>query len=203
MQGHMMLDEVKVKDNVNVMIGGRTKTVGGWINECVNADLKTAYGIFIHIMKYFPYSWWEHVMTLFAEDLKRIIAGAPPVRKKMVIYRGVNDDYYLKGSEKALYKNTCFVSCTVSPYHALRYLRNQKCCFKRLTVYPGQRMLFISGISCYPREMEFVLNMDTRMYIHKKQTLSIYPDEYTGKSNVCFRKKTDVELTDLIVLNDK
>lgn len=176
------------------------KTMAEWVNQIQKEGLQKGYDTFLSVATYFKYSWWEKVMKLFKVDFKRIINGAPLVRRPTVVYRGVNTDYFLKGASGNYYHNKCFVSCSLSPNHALLYLRGNKCCFKRITLLPGTRALFISGLSCYPDELEFVINVDSTLYIQETFDTKLYSNEYSILTDLCFKTaKTEVKISEIVV----
>ena len=190
-----------------------SKTLRYWIEKINGNDCKDSYLKFLRIMKYIPYDWWLKVMQLFCDDLKRIIENSPPIKKKMILYRGVSDDYMLKGSKNQIYNNNCFVSTTLSPYAALEFV-DAKCCFKRIVLYPGQKALFTSGLTYHthlvPNPNEFLLNIDTRFYIRKIQHISVYKDILVSiyknvkkaEDDICFKPKDrrSLQVVDILML---
>ena len=151
-------------------------------------------------MLYFPYEFWVEVMKLFKTDFERIINNAPPVRKETVVYRGVKGDYFLKGSNNNYYKNTSFVSCTLNPYYAVEYLRKGQCCLKRITLLPGTKVLFISGLSCYPYELEIVINVDSILFIKETITTNIYENNDDAKDDMCFERKRKIDISEIVIV---
>jgi hypothetical protein len=182
------------------------KTLRHWIEKINGNDCNESYLIFVTIMKYIPYDWWLKVMQLFRDDLKRIIENSPSIKKKMILYRGVKDDYMLKGSKDQMYTNNCFVSTSLSPYSALEFV-NAKCCFKRIVLYPGQKALLTSGLSFLHdsvkwKPIEFLLNIDTRFYIRKIQHISVYKDVKKAEHDICFKPedRRTLQVVDILML---
>ena len=203
MQAFKLIDKQNIVNrDVNVNYKNKYKRVSEWISECKKLGLEKAYPIFMNIMQFFTYEFWKKVMELVRTDFQRIIDNAPPVKKETVVYRGVKDDYFMKGSEDNYYNNTSFVSCTFDPNHALKYLRNEQCCFKRITLLPGTKVLFISGLSCYPLELEIVINVDSIIFITEKITTNIYKDStYDIKDDMCFtNNKRKVDIAEIVVV---
>lgn len=191
----------KDQEKTKIVIRSETKTLLTWFNGLQKMNKSDAYNILLHIQEYFPYSFWVQVMDLFASDLKRIIDGSPPLTKTLTIYRGVKDDYFLKGSKDKFYKNNTFVSCSLNPYHSLTYVP-KTCCLKRISILPGSRVLLMAGLSHY-NEYEVVLNVDSIFYIHQKKKHSVYKKENEAVRDLCFNtskySKRKVELVDIIV----
>ena len=207
MQAFMLLDSIDLAaNNPNVIYNNKSKKLSEWCNDVTKLGLKGGYKMFKSIMSNFPFEFWKLVMQLYRDDLKRIIDNAPPVKKEMVVYRGVKDDYFLKGAKNNYYHNKCFVSCTLSPSHALLYLRGNQCCFKRITLLPGTKVLFISGLSCYPDELEIVINVDSTLYIKETFKRRVYDSSYkndngASKDDICFNlAKRNVDISELVVV---
>jgi hypothetical protein len=151
-------------------------------------------------MSHLKFKWWIKVIELYKKDLQRIISNAPPVEKEIVIYRGVLEDYFTKHLKNGYYKNKAFVSCSLDHVHALAYTRVQLCCFKRITILPGSHILFISGISCFKDELEFVINADSVVYVHNKYRANIYNDEHSKLDDMCYDKvKRAIDIVDMVV----
>lgn len=203
-QVHRLLSLVEIPEKeqqTKIRIKSETKTLLTWLNNVQKMDKSEAYPILLHIQEYFPYSFWIDVMNLFTLDLKRIIDKSPPVTKTLTIYRGVKDDYFLNGSKDKYYKNNTFVSCSLNPYHSLKYVP-QTCCLKRISILPGSRALLIAGLSHY-KEYEVVLNVDSIFYIHQKKKHSVYKTGIDARDDICFDTKKyakrKVDLVDIIV----
>lgn len=186
--------------NVKVTYLSQTKLLSEWIQELKHMGLEKAYSVFVSIMLYFPYEFWVEVMKLFKTDFERIINNAPPVRKETVVYRGVKGDYFLKGSNNNYYTNTSFVSCTLNPYYAVEYLRKGQCCLKRITLLPGTKVLFISGLSCYPYELEIVINVDSILFIKETITTNIYENNDDAKDDMCFERKRKIDISEIVIV---
>lgn len=201
MQAYTLLSGLNLNFLLDVTIQGTKKDISKWIKDCLTRGLANAYPTFTKIMQYLPFEFWKSVMGMYKDDLKRIIEHAPAVRKEMVVYRGVTDDYFLKGAKNLYYKNTAFVSTSLNPIHSYKYLRNKQCCFKRLTLLPGANVLFISGLSFYPQELEIVINVDSTLYIRDFKTSKIYADGTTHSTELCDTKMTKlVDIADMVVL---
>jgi hypothetical protein len=82
----------------------------------------------------------------------------------MIVYRGVKDDYYLKGNKNHIYKTDSFVSTSINLPSALRFA-GKKCCFKRITLLPGTKTVLLAGISKYKNEIELLLGSKAQFYI--------------------------------------
>jgi hypothetical protein len=205
MQMHTLIDKLVIKPDIDIDIDithdSQKKKISKWIEWCKGKKPGECYKLVLKIMKSFPYTFIVQAFDLFKKDLSRIIKSSPPIEKELVIYRGVKNDYFIRDAKKKYYTNKTFVSCSLDPNHAYVYLRGNKCCFKRIVMLPGTHALFISGISCYPNEMEMVVDVDSIMYISKVKTYKKY-DEYGNysKEDMCFKNNTyDVQIAEIIV----
>jgi hypothetical protein len=184
-----------------ITIDGNKKSVEQWIDSIQTLSKTDAYLICMQVQKYVSYDFWIRIMESFKKDLHNIIQNSPPLKKELVLYRGVRNDYFLKGKDKHYYKHETFVSCSLDPIHSLKYIdKNTKCCFKRITLLPGTRALLMAGLSHY-NEFEVVLNNDTIFYVHEKKKQFIYTTGENSKNDLCFKNnvKTTIEIVDMIV----
>jgi hypothetical protein len=127
------------------------------------------YCIFYAAGRYLSFSkFWQDVIRQYTYDLDAIIDKAPPTTRKMIVYRGVKDDYYLKGNKNHIYKTDSFVSTSINLPSALRFA-GTKCCFKRITLLPGTKTVLLAGISKYKNEIELLLGSKSHFYITKNK----------------------------------
>lgn len=203
-QMHALMDVLVIApaDDLDYTYNSQKKKASKWVAWCRGKKASECYKLFLRIMKSFPYSFMKQAMELFKDDLSRIIKDSPPLEKELVIYRGVKDDYFMRDAKDKYYTNKTFVSCSLDPSHAYKYLRNNTCCFKRIVMLPGTRALFISGISCYPNEMEMVVDVGSTMYISEFKTHKKYDDYGNyGKDDICFSKNItkNVQIAEIII----
>jgi hypothetical protein len=152
-------------------------------------------------------NFWNESIEMFSKDLNRIIKKSPALKRRMVVFRGVKDDYYLKGSKNFFYKNSGFVSTSLSHRLANGFMNNDDikdntiCCLKRIVLLPGTHVLFISGLSRFPNEMEILMSTDS-VYVIKnaKRTLPSYNNEISKINDVCGENLYKLLMTDIIVV---
>lgn len=173
------------------------KKASAWVKWCRGKPAGECYRVVLKIMRSFPYDFMKQAMELFKDDLSRIINASPPLEKQLVLYRGVKDDYFMRDAKSRYYTNKTFVSCSLDPNHAYRYLRGNRCCFKRIVMLPGTHALFISGISCYPNEMEMVVDVDSIMYISELKKHKMYTDY--SKKDMCFSDTQEVQIAEIVI----
>jgi hypothetical protein len=143
-------------------------------NGTIN-NLATSY---FYIMKMAPYltiDFWKKCIQRFCDDLQRIIDGAPKLKKQMIVYRGVKNDYYLKHDVAKLkhikvYKNDGFVSTSINVQKSFNFTALGKgCCLKKITLLPGSSALMLMGTSFFNEESEVLLGLKTEYFIRKSR----------------------------------
>lgn len=180
-------------------------------NKNLNIANSSKYLAMGQIAKHFTIDFWFKCIELYCKDLNRIIRQAPPLKQKMVVFRGVKDDYYLKGSKKSLYTNQGFISTSIYYNKAANfaaYVKNTNkynmCCLKRITLLPGTRCIFLSGLSKFPEEFEILLPSDSVYQMRNaKATYKIYKDEYYKVHDLCAvdpAKLKYVQVTDIVLV---
>lgn len=144
--------------------------------------------------------FWEYIIQNYIKDLNNIIKKAPPLKKTLIVYRGVKNDYYLKvpsnpdNKSKHIYKTNSFVSTSVNLGSALRFTGKQ-CCFKRITLLPGTHTLLLAGISKFINEFEILLGSESMFYITKAK--AFIPKITT---DMCNEKNNQITVTDMVVI---
>ena len=102
-------------------------------------------------------------LEMYRDDLKRIIAGAPKSRKKMILYRGASFDIFR--STKGHWHNLeSFCSASYDLNHALGYEGGT---MQRITVLPGTPVLLVAGMNQWNvnGEYEIMVNIGTKYLI--------------------------------------
>ena len=155
------------------------------------------YIIFYNVGKYLSFSkFWQDVIRQYTYDLDSIIDKSPATTKKMIVYRGVKGDYYLKGNKNHIYKTDSFVSTSINLPSALKF-SGGKCCFKRITLLPGTKTVLLAGISKYKNEIELLLGSKSQFYITNNK--NIIPKSTT---EICIKDddKNVINVSDLVVV---
>lgn len=167
-----------------------------------DSEMDIFYCIMERIATCFTWEFWEEVILQFGKDLDRIIRAAPSLKQKITVYRGVRDDYYLKGAKNGYYKNNGFVSTSLKATDALDFINpDTSCCLKRVVLLPGTRCIFLSGLSSYENEMEVLLPSDAMYFVRNAKVKTRYlPDSYGKVDEVCPEKTPFVYVTDVVVV---
>ena len=172
-----------ILDRTNLMLpwmmSFRTET-----NEKKRYDMLTAY------LATLPASLIKKALDMYIEDLKKIIAGAPKAKKKMILYRGTGIDIF-QGTYGHRYKLRSFCSAAYNVKWATAYGST----IQRITVLPGTPVLLAACTNqwTYDGEFEVMVNIDTHYLIRARNVLrNIY---YNGKRFVYGAQVTDVIIT--------
>ncbi len=151
------------------LIGSRKITELLQIIKNNKLKISDYYMLVYFIGRYLSYeTFWAKVIARYIRDLDNIINNAPPLTKPLIVYRGVKDDYYLKGKEGFVYTTNSFISTSINLESALKFA-GPLCCFKRITLLPGTRTLLMAGISKFLNEIEFLLGTSCKFYITKEK----------------------------------
>lgn len=133
--------------------------------------------------------FWILVLEQYITTLNDIIKNAPATKQRMVLYRGVKDDHYLTqymlSHRERIHVANSFVSTTSSISVAHDYTDlNNNCCFIRIYVPVGMKMLLIAGLSKYMSEAEFLMGHKAQFYITKSTTETFCKGSYDFKMRV-------------------
>ena len=126
---------------------------------------------------------WNSILLLYIRDINNIFKKCPEVKKTLVIYRGSNDDYYLKKSSKGIHTADTLTSHTLNPDIAIGFSSGGDCCIMRVKLSKGTKAILIDNISCYGED-EILLPFNTKYYIdYPRHSINYYknniicPDE--------------------------
>jgi len=136
---------------------------------------------FAHMLSYERF--WISVIETYISDIQAIINGAPATTSPMVVYRGVESDYFLTkfmtDHRNRVHVANSFVSTTSSVHVANEYASHDtQCCFMRIYVPVGSKMLLMAGCSRFSTEAEFLLGHRTQFYITKSRTEKFCTNTY-------------------------
>ena len=122
------------------------------------------YRAFSKVFMLFTAAAFEEALAAYDDDLSRVIAAAPPVKKAMAVYRGDHGTVFTEKGEKTV--GTKFMSTSfVSPYASV-YGSN----IQRFVLLPGTRALLLAVVNRWDAsgENEVVLNKGAK-YLFKKR----------------------------------
>jgi hypothetical protein len=121
-------------------------------------------------------------LEMYRDDLKRIIAGAPKSRKKMILYRGASFDIF-RSTTGHWHNLESFCSASYDLKHALAYEGGT---LERITVLPGSPVLLVAGMNQWEAngEYEIMVNLGTKYLIRKRGVRRIIWDGYRRRTRV-------------------
>ena len=125
-----------------------------------------------------------------------IFNKSPKIKDTIVIYRGVNDDYYIKKSTKGIYNSDTLSSYTLDHKTAINYA-SKNCCIMRVKLIKGCKAILLDNISPYD-EAEILLPFDTKYNIdHPRHFINYYK-----QNDICpdDTKSKKIMVTDLSVI---
>lgn len=141
-----------------------THVTSSWVTEFKNAKSeKRRYQLYVQNIGKIPEPMQKIALDMYIKDLKRIIAGAPRSRKKMILYRGSNVDIF-RGSQGHWHTLASFCSSSYAIDRAFRYGTTG---FTRVTVLPNTPVLLVAGVNNWDPngEQEIMVNIGTRYLI--------------------------------------
>jgi hypothetical protein len=138
---------------------------------------------------------WSKILLLYIRDINNIFEKCPSVKKTLVIYRGSNDDYYLKNSTRGVHITKTLSSHTLNPKVAIGYA-NIQCCIMRVKLSAGCKAILIDNISGYEEEDEILLPFNTKYYIdYARHSINYYKTNIICPDETMAKKITVTDLT--------
>jgi hypothetical protein len=138
---------------------------------------------------------WSKILLLYIRDINNIFEKCPSVKKTLVIYRGSNDDYYLKNSTRGVHITKTLSSHTLNPKVAIGYA-NIQCCIMRVKLSAGCKAILIDNISGYEEEDEILLPFNTKYYIDfARHSINYYKNNLICPDETMAKKITVTDLT--------
>jgi hypothetical protein len=158
---------------VRKMILDGTYTVRGtdrwrdaWIEDFKSMKSeKSRYELFCRNSGQLTSNVMRKALEMYRDDLKRIIAGAPKSRKKMILYRGASFDIF-RASLGHWHTLTAFCSAAYNFAHSIQYGST----IQRITVLPGSPVLLVAGMNQWDKngEYEIMVNIGTKYLIRTR-----------------------------------
>lgn len=152
-----------------MILNGKVRSTSGWVRDFkASTDEKQRYTLLTRNLPSIPREVKKLALEMYKKDLKRIIAGAPKAKKKMILYRGSGFDIF-RGTLGHWYKLKSFCSAAYNVNHAMIYGRM----FTRITVLPGSPVLLVAGTNQWGPEGEYevMVNLDTQYLIRGRGVL--------------------------------
>jgi hypothetical protein len=128
-------------------------------------------------LKYYSINDYNPIFISYIKDLMKIFNKAPKLTSKLIVYRGIKDDYHILNKKEDVFVNKLFSSTTFLFDVAYRYLDKKKGIIQRITIDKDIPILFLEGITLNTGEYEILLPINTYYIIENPviKTISIYP----------------------------
>ena len=162
------------------------------------------YDSFIEIIQKLSITeFYLNIIKKYTIDFIKIVKNAPPLQQKLIVYRGVQSDYYTDYINKS--NHICYIpacmSTSLDPNYALRFFNLQKkCCIKIITLLPGTKCLLLDSMGYMDKLQEIVLPYGTKMYNLNDLNNELYYD-YNGNME-CPKMEFKINIINLICLGD-
>jgi hypothetical protein len=181
------------------------------LNKYSSLSLSDKYILLVSLWNYIHNDIYKVVIKQFSEDLIRILTRSPTLNKDIKVYRGVRDDYYLKGSKDGIYKNIGFVSTSLDVEKAQFFQQmendgsnkqNEPCCIKVINLLKGTKALLMMPVSQYGDEKEVLLNHASVYSITTPKALkTFYNRPYEKSTDLCNKKTYQVYTSEIVLTN--
>jgi hypothetical protein len=174
-----------------ILDGSYVDVANGWVNRFKAVSVESErYDIYKkRIQDHIPRVVMEQALKMYRDDLKRIIAGAPKSRKKMVLYRGATFDIF-RSTRGHWHTLESFCSASYDLGHALGYEGGT---MQRITVLPGTPVLLVAGMNQwnFHGEYEIMVNLGTKYLIRGRGVRRVV---WTGPYGRRTTRVTDVTI---------
>jgi len=107
---------------------------------------------------------YKFVFDLYIKELKVIFDKAPITQHRLVLYRGINENYVSKQSKKGYYISNHFSSTSLFPEIAYNYTKKKKIILK-IIVEKGQPLIYVEGITLAKGDYEVIMPIHSTLYI--------------------------------------
>lgn len=180
------------------------------INKYKSLPLSTKYILLVSLWNHMHNDTYKNVIQMYYEDLTRIINHSPSITKDIKVYRGVKDDYYLRGSKDGIYRNIGFVSTSLDVEKAQFFQsldndnvdKEETCCIKVIQLLKGTKALLMMPISEYGHEKEVLLDHGSLYNIRKPMVLkTFYSKPYEKAIDICQKRTHKIYVSEIVVTN--
>ena len=165
---------------------------------------KYLYLHFDQIMNLFNFNFYFKVIKELKKQFNNIFSNAPKTNKDMIFYRGTSSPYFQQDKKKNIYTVNKFTSISMELKTATQFLKKNGYLY-RITIPKSTRLLFISGISEFPDQLEVLINPGKKFYVFNKKQKLAYGESSLEDENY-FIPETDLcpkntEIRDMVYLN--
>jgi hypothetical protein len=123
-------------------------------NECLNFDIKI----------------YNYILSKYLLELNDIFKKAPKTTQKLILYRGISNDYITPNLKKNFfYKNTQFTSTSLFIEQAINYSKNK--IVLKINVNIGMPLIFVEGITLAENDFEIIIPINSIFFVNKPSTV--------------------------------
>ena len=154
-----------------------------WVDQFKRSSSETArYNLYKSNTSNIPRPVIKLALEMYRDDLKRIIAGAPKSRKKMILYRGASFDIF-RSTRGHWHNLESFCSAAYDLNHAIGYEGGT---MQRITVLPGTPVLLVAGMNQWNAEGEYeiMVNYGTKYLIRQRAVKRMLWSRYSRVTRV-------------------
>jgi hypothetical protein len=129
----------------------------------------------------------------YAMEFKNIVNKAPKLTDELIVYRGVETQYYSTDGKN--FESATYISTSIDPNVSIRFSKaTTGCCVKKMILKPGTRAIFMQPISRYKQEAEVLIPAMTKLAIINEERRMYY--EYPRESPIdCFDEGREILIT--------
>lgn len=113
----------------------------------------------------FDMNIFDTIFKKYIEELRQLFDKAPRLQHKMLLYRGVNENYVLNKSNKGYYTTNHFSSTSLFAEKAFNYTKSKNRIMLKIIVDQNLPLIFVEGISLARGDFEVLIPMDATLYI--------------------------------------
>ncbi len=118
---------------------------------------------------------YNFVFSQYINDMKGIFDKAPLTNHRIILYRGIKDNYILQKSNRGFYKTNHISSTSLFAEVAFSYTRSKNRMMLKVIVDKGLPIIFLEGITISPKEFEVILPINATLYIdHAKKPINFF-----------------------------
>jgi hypothetical protein len=112
----------------------------------------------------------KYILSKYLLELNEIFKKAPKTTQKLILYRGISNDYITPNLKKNFfYKNTQFTSTSLFIEQAINYSKNK--IVLKINVNIGLPLIFVEGITLAENDFEIIIPINSIFFVNKPPTI--------------------------------
>lgn len=159
-------------------------------------DLDIKYSCILNLLPELSNEIINEALIILIKDMNNIINQSPKTNNNFYLFRGIKNDFISSKN----FKNYGFTSCSLNPFHVLKYMSAGECCIQRILIPKGSKLLFVGGLSVYKKEFEFLLLNNSKFEIINFKNLLI-PTTIKYKNKYCPLKTKNIKIYNMKLIS--